>query len=122
MRTSEGVRRILDRVELAMRRGERFHPDQLDWASSDQAQAEADFQREVGLEIGAYAKRRRAFHVASRLLQGETNINEIATVMGYFNVEFLEEDFSEIFEINTDEYREQFVDPDQAVVKWEPEA
>jgi len=61
-----------------------------------------------------YAKRRRAFHAACRLLTGDDEPRRISKALGYGTTAEFRKEFEAIFDISPTVYREKFGTPTQA--------
>ena len=102
------AKHALDVIERKIRNGDPFYEKKMARGGYEFAAIETAFRNLTGLEMKAYADRRRAFHAAVRLLSTREEPRAISKSTGFSTTSQFSQLFQNTFGISPNVYRERF--------------
>ncbi|HQZ26672.1 MAG: helix-turn-helix domain-containing protein [Verrucomicrobiales bacterium] len=98
----------LDQIESCVLRAEEFDPAKMSRGGFEKRTIEKSFGALTGMTLGDYARRRRAFHAAERLLSRADEPRRISKELGYSTTAEFGKQFESVFDISPAVYRQKF--------------
>jgi len=105
------VKHVMDAIEDLILRAEPYAPAKVPRGGFQKRALERIFLEIGGMGWDEYARRRRAFHAACRLLSTEEEPRRISKALGYATTAEFRKEFEAVFEIAPAVYREKFGPP-----------
>ncbi len=102
------AKHALDQVENTILQGRVFYPGKMARGGFEKLAIEKAFEEITGMTMGEYAKRRRVFHAACKLLTSNEEHRRISKLVGFASVSEFNKEFGAIFDISPTVYREKF--------------
>jgi len=110
------ARHALDCIESTILQGAPFEPDEMRRGGFEKRAIERNFENLTGMTLADYARRRRIFHAAFRLLADREEPRRISRDLGFSSTGDFHRQFESVFAIAPAAYREKFGMPVAEVV------
>lgn len=102
------AKHTLDQIESYVLRGEPFEAGKMPRGGFGKRAIDKAFGELTGMSMADYARRRRVFHAACRLLSGSEEPRRISKSLGFPTTAEFAAQFEEIFDIAPTVYRQKF--------------
>jgi len=102
----------LDQVENTILRAAPFHAGKMARGGYEKQAIEKAFEEVSGMSLDEYARRRRVFHAACKLLVTPEERRRISKLVGFSSVSEFNREFEAVFDISPEVYREKFGMPE----------
>ncbi|NRB73061.1 MAG: helix-turn-helix domain-containing protein [Verrucomicrobiales bacterium] len=102
------VKHALDHIEVTIRRAAPFEAAKIARGGFEKRAIDEAFYETIGLSLEEYARRRRVFHAACRLLASDEEPRNISKDLGYPAIADFRKEFESVFDIQPAVYREKF--------------
>lgn len=102
------AKHALDQIENTILQGAPFFAGKMARGGYEKQSIEKSFEELTGMTMDEYAKRRRVFHAACRLLTSNEERRRISKLVGFASVGEFNKEFEAVFDIAPTVYREKF--------------
>lgn len=102
------AKHALDEIEATIRRSAIFDPAKIPRGGFEKRAIETAFEDLTGMSMDDYARRRRVFHAACRLLTSGDEPRRISKEVGFASTSEFGREFEAVFDISPQIYREKF--------------
>ena len=102
------VKYALDRIETTIGRAAPFEAAKMARGGFERPAIDDAFYETVGMNLEEYARRRRVFHVACRLIMSDEEPRNVSKELGFPAIADFREEFESVFDIEPAVHREKF--------------
>jgi AraC-like DNA-binding protein len=102
------AKQALDQIESCIVRGESFEAAKISRSGFGKGAVEKAFEDLTGMSMSSYAQRRRVFHAACRLLDGQEEPRRLSKDLGFPSTSEFGNEFEAVFDIAPAVYRQKF--------------
>lgn len=110
------AKHALDQIESSVLRADPFEAGKMPRGGFGKRAIDKAFEDLTGMNLTDYARRRRVFHAAGRLLSGTDEPRRISKDLGFANTAEFAKEFEAIFDIAPVVYRQKFGVPPEPKV------